>query len=76
MRGRQEETPIPVLVRDVFDACAGFGECYISVLDCGRGALGMERFELGGCEEGLAVVGFELVGDAEFFAEPEDALGG
>lgn len=76
MGRRQEETAIPVLVCNVFDACACFGKSYISVLNCGRGALGMDSFEFWGCEEGLAVVGFQFVGNAEFLAEPEDALGG
>ena len=35
----------------------------------------MNLFELRGGEHVLALEGFEIVGESEFFKEPEDALG-
>lgn len=34
----------------------------------------MKGLEVGGCEEGRAFVLLEIIFDAEFFAEPGDAL--
>lgn len=44
--------------------------------DDGRLAQRVDLLELGGCEEvGAALEGLEVVGEVEFFKEPEDALG-
>lgn len=72
--GGKEERAVGVFVADVFDACAAFGECCLAVCYDGGGAHGVKGLEVGGCEEGRAFVLLEIIFDAEFFAEPGDAL--
>ena len=73
--------PGPEVVDEVLDDEAGFGE------DEGLGSRGgfdaheggfaqrVDLLQLRGREHGLALVGFEGVGQLQLFEEPEDALG-
>lgn len=72
---RKRETAVTVLVDDVLDAGAGFGEGEVVILDDGRLAEGIEVFDGLRGEDGVALVEDESVGDLELFAEPDHAVG-
>ena len=74
MRRRQCESSVAVDVDDVFCACCGFGECEASVLDYRCLAQGIEGFDGLGGEDWCSLVEGEIIGDLQFFTEPDDAL--
>jgi len=79
VRRAERETAIAVSVNDVLANGAGLGEadgvgCVGQVLEKGRCAYGVFRFELWWGEERSALIELQLVWDIEFFEEPWDAL--
>ncbi len=75
MRRRQCEPSVAMDVDDVFCACGGFGKCEASILDYGGLAQGIEVFDGLGGEDWCSLVENEIIGDLQFFTEPDDALG-
>lgn len=75
--GFQGEAALPVDVNDEFDAGGAFGEgdVAVGVVDYGGGAHGVQGDVFWWAQEGAAIVFLELVGDFEFFAQPDYAVG-
>ena len=70
------QVAVPVVFReDILDDGARFAEFDVAIFDYGSGSGRVEGPQFWGGEERVAVVRFEGVGEMEFFAEPDDALG-
>jgi len=74
---RQHQPALAVTGDDVFDDGPRFGQQHVAVLDHRRRAEWVQGlvFRRGEPRDGVPVIDLELIGDAEFLAEPDDPLG-